>query len=229
MLRCKISFLLSTSTRSIIKPSKSSFLHFGPLITTTTTNHYQARQKVARSVAFSPRKSFSTTTTRKMSDEDYLAFLNKANQNPSEGVANTSSTDNKPAAFKTLGEGVDVPKVLQEAVKDEWYISDADEKFQAVGLKSLRGNKQLPDEEEFAKMIGHWDPENAEVEILDPVDWDGDGKYNKVLEGVRKAGGGGDVRVYKVGRGDGVRWEYWVLTLGEGNKVLGAKVLAVES
>ncbi|KAK3986219.1 hypothetical protein QBC44DRAFT_248660 [Cladorrhinum sp. PSN332] len=168
-----------------------------------------------------------------MSDEDYLAFLNKANKNISEeGVANTTAADEtKPAAFKTTEEGVEVPKVLREAVKDEWYVSDADEQFQAVGLKlegGSGGDAKLPDEEEFAKLIGHWDPANAEIEILDPVDWDSRGQYNKVVEGVRQAGGGGDVRVYKVGRGDGVRWEYWVVTVKDG-KVVGAKVLAVES
>ncbi|KAK4166101.1 ribosomal protein L3 [Cladorrhinum sp. PSN259] len=177
------------------------------------------------------KREFGSIPCRKMSDEDYMAFLNKANQNPSAEAAENSNK--KPPAFKTMEEGVEVPKALREAVKDEWYASDADEKFEAVGLKleasgSGGGDGKLPDEEEFAKLIGHWDPASAEVEILDPVDWDSNGKYNKVIEGVRRAGGGGDVRVYRVGRGDGVRFEYWVVTV-KGGKVVGAKALAIES
>lgn len=80
-------------------------------------------------------------------------------------------------------------------------------------------------------MIEHWDPKNAEVEILDPVDWDRNGQYNEILDAVREAGQGNDVRVYRIAR-DGVRAEYWVLTTegkGKGAKLVGAKALAVES
>lgn len=85
--------------------------------------------------------------------------------------------------------------------------------------------------EEFAALIEHWDPKNAEIEILDPVDWDQNGQYADVVDAVREAGQGNDVRVYKVVR-DGVRAEYWVVTTegkGKGAKLVGAKALAVES
>lgn len=80
-------------------------------------------------------------------------------------------------------------------------------------------------------MIEHWDPKNAEVEIMDPVDWDPKGQYNEIVDAVREAGEGNDVRVYRVVR-DGVRNEYWVVTTegkGKGAKLVGAKALAVES
>jgi hypothetical protein len=69
------------------------------------------------------------------------------------------------------------------------------------------------------------------VQILDPVDWDRSGQYKEVLDAVREAGEGNDVRVYRVGRG-GVRFEYWVVTTegkGKEAKLVGAKALAVES
>jgi hypothetical protein len=85
--------------------------------------------------------------------------------------------------------------------------------------------------EEFAGLIEHWDQNNAEVEIMDPVDWDRDGQYQEVVDAVREAGEGNDVRVYRVVR-DWVRGEYWVVTTegkGKGAKLVGVKALAVET
>lgn len=80
-------------------------------------------------------------------------------------------------------------------------------------------------------MIHHPNPSNAEIEILDPADWDTQGQYNSILEAVRTAGKGNDVRVYRVSKG-GVKVEYWVVTTegkGASAKLVGAKALAVES
>lgn len=80
-------------------------------------------------------------------------------------------------------------------------------------------------------MINHPDPANAQVEILDPIDWDRNGDYADIIDAVTKAGKGNDVRVYRISKG-GVRVEYWVVTTeGEGKdaKLVGAKALAVES
>ena len=66
---------------------------------------------------------------------------------------------------------------------------------------------------------------------MDPSDWDTAGKYGHIIEAVRRAGEGSDVRVYKVALG-GVRFEYWVLTSdgrGKAAKLVGAKALAIES
>ena len=82
---------------------------------------------------------------------------------------------------------------------------------------------------EFARLIEHWDPDNAEVEIRDPFDWDTEGRYNDVLEAVRKASKGSDVRVYRVA-GRGARVEYWVVTCegrGKDARLVGVKALAV--
>lgn len=85
--------------------------------------------------------------------------------------------------------------------------------------------------EEIAKLINHPDPKNAEVEILDPVDWDTQGQYKDIIDAVTKAGKGNDVRVYKISKG-GVRVEYWVVTTegkGKNAKLVGVKALAIES
>lgn len=80
-------------------------------------------------------------------------------------------------------------------------------------------------------MINHPDAANAQVEILDPVDWDTQGQYRDIIDAVTKAGKGNDVRVYRISKG-GVRVEYWVVTTegkGKDAKLVGVKALAIES
>ncbi|KFA66175.1 hypothetical protein S40285_03354 [Stachybotrys chlorohalonatus IBT 40285] len=158
------------------------------------------------------------------SDEDYMAFLNKANEDTSNGHA-ASVKNKQPAQFKTKDSGSQVPGPIQAAVSDAVYTSDADEPFEAVSLK-WEGNG-LPDEVEFAKLIEHWDPESADITILDPIDWDSSGAYSKLIEAVREATRGNDVRVYRVTK-DKTRAEYWLVS-GEQGKIVGAKALSVES
>ncbi|KAL2116849.1 hypothetical protein VTJ04DRAFT_9017 [Mycothermus thermophilus] len=168
-------------------------------------------------------------------DQDYLAFLNKANEELPAKVPQaptvTATGNKKP--FRTRQEGVEVPAPLLAVVDkpDAFYVSDADEPFEVVALAWDEAGRGLPDEVEFARLIEHWDPENAEVEILDPADWDAQGRYVKFTDAVREAGEGNDVRVYKVVR-DHVRVEYFVVTRkgdGEGARLVGVKALAVES
>ncbi|KAM0815067.1 hypothetical protein AB5N19_00860 [Seiridium cardinale] len=163
------------------------------------------------------------------SDEDYMAFLNKANEDPSAGHAKSAASAKH--EFKTTDSGVQVPAVLKSAVKDAFYTSDADEPFVPVCLKWDEGGKGLPDEEEFASLISHPNPSSAQVEIQDPADWDVQGQYMEILDAVRKAGKGNDVRVYRITK-DGTRVEYWVVTTdgkGKEAKLVGVKALAVES
>lgn len=202
------------------------------------------------------------------SDEDYMAFLNKANQDPSAGQAVKSSSSAK-QTFKTTDSGAQVPAVLKTAVKDAFYTSDADEPFEPVCLNWDEGGKGLPDEgtfsiassrqssvaptafglcnmdykslghanvmsamtEEFASLISHSNPSSAQIEIQDPAEWDPQGQYSDLLDAVRQAGKGNDVRVYKIKK-DGTRVEYWVVTTegkGKDAKLVGVKALAIES
>lgn len=79
----------------------------------------------------------------------------------------------------------------------------------------------------FAKTIDHPSPSKAEVDILDVEQWDPQGQYKEIVDAVRSASKGGDVRVYKI-QSSGARIEYWVLGV-EGGKLLGVKALSVES
>ncbi|KAI1093382.1 hypothetical protein F5B19DRAFT_450105 [Rostrohypoxylon terebratum] len=175
-------------------------------------------------------RNFTTTKTRNMaSDGDYMAFLDKANEDPSKGYTKPQSASKQ--EFKATDDGAQIPAAIQEATKDSFYVSDADEPFAPVYLAWNEGGKGLPDEEEFATLIHHPEPANAQIEILDPADWDTQGQYKAILDAVEKAGKGNDVRVYRVSKG-GVKVEYWVVTTegkGASAKLVGAKALAVES
>ncbi|KAH7154945.1 hypothetical protein B0J13DRAFT_521114 [Dactylonectria estremocensis] len=156
------------------------------------------------------------------SDDDYMAFLNKANQDT--GGATTQSSSK--AAFKTKDADSEVPKEISKACRDAVYVSDADEPFEEVSLK-WDGKNRLPTESEFATLINHPNPSDADISILDPLVWDSKGQYTELLEAVRQATAGNDVRVYSVTR-DATRVEYWLVSTKDG-KIVGAKALSVES
>jgi len=157
-------------------------------------------------------------------DEDYMAFLDKANEDPSAGTSKASAKSKK-HEFKTTDDDVDVPSVLVKATKDAWYVSDADEPFVVVALKLGKGG--MPNEDTFAKLINHPQPSEANIEIMDIGEWDPQGQYKDVVKAVRDASKGSDVRVYRV-PGEGSRVEYWVVGV-EGGRLVGCKALAVES
>ncbi|QUC23844.1 uncharacterized protein UV8b_08085 [Ustilaginoidea virens] len=161
------------------------------------------------------------------SDEDYMSFLNKANQDLSDGqaLAKHQKEEQGKAAFKTTDQGSQAPKAIQAACRDAIYVTDADEPFEEVSLKW--SGDGLPDETEFARLINHWDADSADVSIMDPVDWDCHGQYSGIIDAVREATKGNDVRVYRVVR-DATRSEYWVISRDEG-RIVGAKALGVES
>jgi hypothetical protein len=88
------------------------------------------------------------------SDEDYMAFLDKANQDPSAGYQKAASSQApKSGEFKTTDTGAQVPAVLAEAVRGAFYVSDADEPFHAVCLAWDEAGKGLPDEGMFSNTI----------------------------------------------------------------------------
>ncbi len=73
-----------------------------------------------------------------------MAFLDKANRDPSEGIAKTQGNGNGKVEFKAVDAGVRVPAGLKKATSEAFYVSDADEPFVPVCLK-FEG-KKLPDE-----------------------------------------------------------------------------------
>lgn len=75
----------------------------------------------------------------------------------------------------------------------------------------------------FKKLLGHGD----EVEELQIKEFDPRGQYKGVLEAVRKAIGGREVKVFRAGYGR-TRAEYYVVGVEDG-KLVGLKAKAVET
>lgn len=68
-----------------------------------------------------------------------------------------------------------------------------------------------------------------EITQLESSTWDRRGKYTDVVHAVVKATGGGAVRVYRV-EGLGSRVEYYIVGVDGGKgKLVGFKVLSIES
>ncbi|CZS88028.1 uncharacterized protein RCO7_00997 [Rhynchosporium graminicola] len=170
-------------------------------------------------------KATNAEPEKMATDEEYMSFLDKANQDPNEGVVKTKGSGK--LEFKALDEGVKVPDVIQKMLGkgEAFYVSDADEPFVSVALKS--SGKGLPDEVTFAKLIDHPSPKEADVQIMDVGEWDTQGQYKDVVEATREAVKGSDVRVYRITK-DGSRVEYWVVGV-DGGHLVGVKALAVES
>jgi hypothetical protein len=77
------------------------------------------------------------------SDDDYMAFLNKANQDTTDSAATTQSKG--AGQFKALDSGSQPPRAIANVCADAVYTSDADEPFEPVSLK-WNGEGGLPDE-----------------------------------------------------------------------------------
>lgn len=153
-----------------------------------------------------------------------MSFLDKANEDVSGGGKATTQSKGH-FQFKATDTGAKVPKEIKDAIKDTFMVSEADEPFEAVSLEVKEDS--LPDEVQFAELINHWDPNSADIEILDPLDWDKKGRYTKVIEAVRQATEGNDVRVYRVPK-DATRAEYWIISVS-GGRAVGVKALSIES
>lgn len=74
-------------------------------------------------------------------DDDYMAFLNKANQDTGAGVA----TQGSQSVFKARDAGSQIPREIADVCKSAVYVSEADEPFEEVALK-WEGDGGLPDE-----------------------------------------------------------------------------------
>lgn len=91
------------------------------------------------------------------SDEDYLAFLNKANE-PLAAKLPQKTDATREEVFRATQEGVEVPECLVSACqqaeeKGLYYVSETDEPFELVGL-ALEGEEEgLPDEGELSSFF----------------------------------------------------------------------------
>jgi len=157
------------------------------------------------------------------SDDDYAAFLDRANE-PSSTSANSTSSQPKNSGFttKTHDTSSSIPSTLQNI--ESVYISEADEEWVPVSLNLNHGVKEL-DANSFAKVIGQ---ASKSVEKLESKQFDPRDQYGDVLEAVERVVGKQGVKIFRVELG-GARCEYWVVGVLEGKRVVGAKVGAVES
>jgi len=171
-----------------------------------------------------------SNTAAMASDEDYAKFLDKANEDPSKGVAKSQKSHPSNVQLKTVDKGVAVPKNIKAKTdKEEWiYVTDSDEPFVGVALKLEEPH--LPDEVSFAQLINYPFPEIAQKEITihDPTEWDRNGQYAEIVDATREACQGNDVRVYRVPRGRS-KVEYWLVGVDEEGMLVGVKALGVES
>lgn len=88
------------------------------------------------------------------SDEAYVAFLDRANEDLRAGRAAAAAAAKKPSALKSSDRGVAVPPELAAVVDDgdAWvYVSDADEPFVPVALRFAA--KTLPDEGSLSSSV----------------------------------------------------------------------------
>jgi hypothetical protein len=80
-------------------------------------------------------------------DDEYMAFLNKANQDPSDGYVHVQNNASQAQGeLKAMDAGAVAPQPLVTATQNAFYVSDADEPFVPVSLKWDEKGQGLPDE-----------------------------------------------------------------------------------
>lgn len=79
-------------------------------------------------------------------DNEYMDFLNKANEDPNQGSASAQGQQGKgKKELKAADHGAEIPQPLVTATQDAFYVSDSDEPFVPVSLAWEKG-EGLPDE-----------------------------------------------------------------------------------
>ncbi|KAJ9300856.1 hypothetical protein DTO271G3_2020 [Paecilomyces variotii] len=174
------------------------------------------------------------------SDDNYLAFLNKANEDLNAGRVAPQQTSN---AVRTQSVDVDVTVPAPLRAIDTYYVSETDEPFEPVVLKWEGASRGVwPGPSQFSYLISPSKDLTDSITTLSPSAFDPKNQYVAVLRAVRaaatQASGGGekvideaavDVKVYRVEIGPS-RVEYWIVALDvEGGKLVGLKAKAIES
>jgi hypothetical protein len=102
--------------------------------------HLLPRTNLLRMSQLNTRLLSNSRPLKMSNDDDYMSFLNKANQDTGAGASTQEKT-----AFKAKDHGVEVPRAIAEVCKKAVYTSDADESFEEVSLK-WQGSNGLPSE-----------------------------------------------------------------------------------
>ncbi|KAF2196203.1 hypothetical protein GQ43DRAFT_445329 [Delitschia confertaspora ATCC 74209] len=231
MLKIHTPLRVTTNIRTPVPPQQLLHKSYSTHITKNRHNSYShIPQRHSRSL-FHPHHSHNTSpratlpqrscsrslhsSPKMSSDADYMAFLEKANQDT--GASATTQSNQK---VGTTSVNTAVPKGL--ASVEEYYISDADEPFEPVAL-SWTENK-LPSADDLKSLLSH----SSAVTTTPVSEFDSKDQYKTVLDAVQKAGNG-EVKVFRVELSE-TRAEYYVVSVNaEEGKVVGLKALAVES
>ena len=157
-------------------------------------------------------------------DASYASFLDQANQETGTAPFNPgpkSAQAPDPKAYLTSS----VPSALKNI--STTYVSDTDSAFEPVSFDY--DGAELPSSQEFQKLVAQASGNNgpSTAEELSVGEWDPRGEYGDVVERVKEAVEGGEVKVFRVGRAK-TRAEYFVVGFG-GGRVVGVRAEAVES
>ncbi|OQD81565.1 hypothetical protein PENANT_c026G02537 [Penicillium antarcticum] len=172
------------------------------------------------------------------SDDAYMAFLNKANADSSDGQAESKKeSPSDVLRTKTVDSSLSIPKPLKNI--DAYYVSDTDEPFDPVVLK-WDGAKDgtWPSIAELATLLSESKNLSRSIESLPLTSFDPKDQYPEVLGAVRAAAAeknpdateeAVELKVYRI-EITTTRIEYWILALHAPEKtIVGLRAKAVES
>ncbi|KAI9681378.1 MAG: hypothetical protein M1817_002661 [Caeruleum heppii] len=136
-----------------------------------------------------------------MSEDDYSAFLDQANQDT--GAKATSTGSHQPR-IKAID--AEVPSGLQKI--DRFYVSDADEPF-----------------EQFRDLVRH----TGLVSSLTVDQWDPKSEYKDIVQAIEEASAAEHVRIYRIEHSK-TKLEYFIVALDQkSSKIVGLRTRAVET
>jgi hypothetical protein len=158
-------------------------------------------------------------------DASYASFLDKANQDTGGASLNYLPKSAQAFNLRSAGTSSNIPSALQNI--SATYTSDTDSPFEPVSFE-YEGT-ELPSPQEFEKLIakasGNSRP--ARAEELNVSEFDPREEYRDVVRKVEEVVDRGEVKIFRVTRGE-TRAEYYLVGLG-GGRVLGIRTEAVES
>ena len=157
-------------------------------------------------------------------DASYSSFLDKANQDTGVSPLNAGPKSAQAPSAKSYS-FTNMPSVLMNI--EATYTSDTDSPFEPVSFDY--DNTSLPSSQEFEKLVAKTSQASgpARTEELSFEEFDPRGEYGDVVKRVEEVADGGEVKVYRVGRGK-TRVEYFIVGLG-GGRIVGVRAEAVES
>ncbi|KAJ5973011.1 uncharacterized protein N7479_002929 [Penicillium vulpinum] len=181
------------------------------------------------------KSPFSTSAQTMSSDDAYMAFLNKANEDSSGNQAVQQGAGT--VKTETVHSSLSVPKPLQSV--DAYYTSDTDEPFEPVALKwdgAAKGS--WPSVDQLSSLISPDTDLSQSISTLSPSSFDPNNQYSAALDAIRAAAvekdSGADksaveLKVYRVEQ-TSTKIEYWVLALdAPESRLVGLRAKAVES